>query len=265
MAVLRPVWFGVILLALASADARAVPDCYVLDRDGVEHRVACRSRLVVREVESRGGVEDAAPSTEPLDSPAVLRALLYRGAVIPLEDVRYVLPTLGVYVLKDGHQIEANPLALCGFSREYRFADLEQQRHRSTASGQETPPVGNGLLVLEVYVEFAATDTVAGYPVSESRLIPVHDAHIVTFAPGAIDGARKLWASRATLAESTDWFFPFSTRLRKGTDLRADPDGERAAKLGKGTAVEVLEVRDEWVKVRVEGWAKRDALEEKER
>lgn len=259
--------YGCVVLAvvLLAPHASAQESCYVVDRDGREHWVGSWNRLVVREVEPTGEGPDEGDRITPLDSPGVVSTLLYRAAVIPFEDVRYMLPSLGVYALRDGHLLEGRPLAECGFFREHRFVDLENQRYRSTAAGLDTPSRPSIPLLLKVFVEFATFDTVAGYPVAEQRALRVDDAEIVAFDPEAVEAARDLYRART----GADWpsrsFFPFPSRLSKRTDLRLNPEGERAGSLEREIPVEVLEARGEWVRVRVEGWVKESAVEEKKR
>ncbi len=259
----------VLALSAAWSVAAAAEDvsCYVMNRSGAEYRIPSWNRLVVRERETEPPGAAAADSTavprSTLDSPGVLRALVYRGAVIPVEDVKYMLPGLGIYVLKDGHRIEANPLSNCGYSREHRFADLEHSRHRTTAGGAETPSGTSAPLLLEAFVEYAATDTVAGYPVAESRVLSIGDARIVVFDAEFIQAARDLWMERSSSGPGEPPFLPYTARMGKRTDLLFRPRGEEAARLEKGTVVEILEEDDGWVRVKVEGWVKSENVEEK--
>ncbi|MCK4545959.1 MAG: hypothetical protein KAW17_00830 [Candidatus Eisenbacteria sp.] len=257
-------WIAMLVaLFFPVVSVQANPSCYIVDRDGLEHRISCWSRMVAREVEPENRDRGQLFTSGVLDSPGPLTAFVYQGAMIPLQDLQYMLPVLGVYVLRDGHVIEASPLAECGFSREHRFADLEHPRHRSTAAGLDMPSPPNVPLLLEVFIEFAATDTIAGYPVSDPGLLPISDARIVVFEPESMAAARESWLARAKPSDSDFPFSPYRTQVNKRTDLYRNPEDGKTGRMEKGTRVEVLEIRDEWMRVRVEGWVKTRTVEEK--
>ncbi|GEM_PF-2341243 len=256
-----------LLMLVSTPGGGTVADvsCYIVDRDGVEHWVPSWNRLVVREREGerRDGLDPPGMPVGTLDSPGVLSAFVYRGAVIPVEDVSFILPTLGIYVLKDGYQVEARPLFHCGFSKEHRFADLERPRHRSTAGGTDTPTSADRPLLLEAFVEFAATDTVAGYPVAEPRVIPISDARIVVFDPKSVEAAEEIWARRSSALDVESPFSPYGAHTGKRIDLYLAPGNRKAARLEEGAEVEVLEVDGDWARVRLEGWVKTESVKKK--
>jgi hypothetical protein len=251
-----------IVLALASS-AYGQTSCYIVDPTGREHRIPDCSRLVAREIEVQAGKAGQETVPEPQNSPTSVRAFVFQGTVIPIRQVRYMFPTLGIYVLGSGATIEAGPLGMSGLSREHRIVDLEHPRHRSTAAGLGTESHPDHPLRLEVFVEFASVDTVAGFETREPRAALISDAWIVVFDPEAIEEARDLWSRLAESEDASVRFSPYMSLLGRRVDLLDAPEGKETANLRKGARVRVLEIRDDWARVEIEGWVKTATVQEK--
>ena len=188
--------------------------------------------------------------------PAPVGAIVHEGLVIPLEELAYIFPSLGIYVTRGGHHMVGRPLYLAALERQHKHIDIDRQRKH--LADHEDSPLETRLeprfLFLNVRAEYPVKRSIAGYPTEEVAQRSLQGAHAVIFDAAFLDQAREelteLTRTQSLRApEAGETRIPHETLI-----LYRHRGGGRAASIEPGSRLSVVESDSLWCRVSLEGW-----------
>jgi len=130
-------------------------------------------------------------STRPVGPRVAVSALASNGVIAQLDDLGYMFPQAGWYVLRNGQVIRANPLALSALNRTHRLLEIDHRGvvlRRANEADIGSLPVP-AQTALRVAAESRTLRMVLGQSQEALLSWPLSDAELVVFEPALMSRA----------------------------------------------------------------------------